>query len=336
VKKNLFALTAFFAVGAILLSACSGGSDSGSASTSTDSGSTSTESTQEAAAELAGTILMDGSSTVAPLTEAAAELFMNENNKVRVTVATSGTGGGFAKFCLGETDGNSASRPIKDSEIEECEKNGIAYAGVQVANDALSILVNNDFPIDCMTVDQVSQLWNEGSTVKTWGQVTGLAWPADFANREVKLYGPGTDSGTFDFFTEVINGKSGQITTSYIDIGEDDNAAVVAIQSDVTAMGYVPYSYYQEAGDKVKALQIDGGAGCIEATIDNVLTGVYTPLGRPLFVYASDTALQRPEVVAFFEFYVNNSSVIAAAAGAVGMNEAQTAKSLADVAALAQ
>jgi phosphate transport system substrate-binding protein len=333
VKKNLFALTAFFAVGAILLSACSGGSDS---SSSTDTaGSTSETQATESVVELSGSILMDGSSTVAPLTEAAAELFMNENKGVQVTVGTSGTGGGFAKFCIGETDGNSASRPIKESEEEECAKNGIGYAGVQVANDALSVLVNNDFPADCMTVEQVSSIWNEGSTVKTWGQVPGMTFPADFASREIKLYGPGTDSGTFDFFTEVINGESGKITT-YIDIGEDDNAAVVAVSSDVTAMGYVPFSYYQEAGDAVKALQIDSGAGCVEASSENVLGGTYTPLGRPLFVYASDAALAKPQVVAFFEFYVNNSSVIAAAAGAVGLSEAQTAKALADVAALVQ
>jgi phosphate transport system substrate-binding protein len=332
VKKNLIAAVAILSASAILLSACSGGSDSSSSSSSTDS-STETQTT-DSVAQLSGTINMDGSSTVAPLTEAAAELFMNENSGVRVTVGTSGTGGGFAKFCIGETDGNSASRPIKESEIEECAKNAIGYAGVQVANDALSVLVNNEFPVDCMTVEQVSQIWDEGSTVTTWGQVSGLTFPAEFASRGVKLYGPGTDSGTFDFFTEVINGESGKITNSYIDIGEDDNAAVVAIQSDVTAMGYVPFSYYQEAGDKVKALQIDSGAGCVAASSENVLSGSYSPLGRPLFVYASDAALTKPEVVAFFEFYVNNSSVIAAAAGAVGLSEAQTAKALADVAAL--
>lgn len=330
-KKNLIAAAAILSASAILLSACSGGRDSSRSSDTTDS----TTETTEAAVELSGSILMDGSSTVAPLTEAAAELFMNENPGVQVTVGTSGTGGGFAKFCIGETDGNSASRPIKGSEEEECAKNSIGYAGVQVANDALSLLVNNDFPADCMTVEQVSSIWNEGSTVKTWGQVAGMNFPADFASREIKLYGPGTDSGTFDFFTEVINGESGKITT-YIDIGEDDNAAVVAVSSDVSAMGYVPFSYYQEAGDSVKALAIDSGAGCTEATSENVLGGTYTPLGRPLFVYASDAALAKPQVVAFFEFYVNNSSVIAAAAGAVGLSEAQTTKALADVAALTQ
>lgn len=331
-KKKSIVAAAILSASAILLSACGGGSDSSTSSTATDSTSTETQAT-EAVVELSGSVIMDGSSTVAPLTEAAAELFMNENSGVQVTVGTSGTGGGFAKFCIGETDGNSASRLIKESEVEECAKNAIGYAGVQVANDALSLLVNNAFPVDCMTVEQVSSIWDEGSTVKTWGQISGLDFPAEFASQEIKLYGPGTDSGTFDFFTEVINGESGKITT-YIDIGEDDNAAVVAVAGDEYAMGYVPFSYYQEAGDAVKALQINSGAGCVEATSDNVLGGSYTPLGRPLFVYASDAALAKPQVVAFFEFYVTNSAVIAAAAGAVGLSEEQTAKALADVAAL--
>lgn len=332
-KKNSIVAAAILSASAILLSACGGGSDSSTSSTSTDSTSTETQAT-EAVVELSGSVIMDGSSTVAPLTEAAAELFMNENSGVQVTVGTSGTGGGFAKFCIGETDGNSASRPIKSSEVEECAKNAIGYAGVQVANDALSILVNKAFPVDCMTVEQVSSIWKSGSTIKTWGQISGLDFPAEFASREIKLYGPGTDSGTYDYFTESINGESGNITTAYIDIGEDDNAAVVAVTGDESAMGYVPFSYYQEAGDAVKALAIDGGGGCVEATIENVLGQTYIPLGRPLFVYASDAALKKPEVVAFFEYYVKNSADIAAAAGFVGLSEAQVTQSLADVAAL--
>jgi phosphate transport system substrate-binding protein len=280
--------------------------------------------------DLSGSVLIDGSSTVAPLTEVAAELFMEENSGVRVTVAVSGTSGGFQKFCIGETDGNDASREIKESEIELCEENGIAYDNVQVANDALSVVVHPDFPADCMTVDQVNQIWDEGSDVNSWDQVEGLDLPSE----RVTLYGPGTDSGTFDFFTEVINGEEGKIRNDYTDIGEDDFAAVTAVEGDPWAMGYIPFSFVQEAGDKVKPLQIDDGNGCVEATLDNVQAGDYTPLGRPLFVYASDTALSRPEVVAFFEFYIENQSEIAEIAGFVPMNDDQVSAAQDKVASL--
>lgn len=285
--------------------------------------------------ELSGTILLDGSSTVGPLSEVAAELFMGENSGVQITVGISGTSGGFEQFCNGETDGNDASRPITDEEIELCESNGIGFDNVQVANDALSLVVNADNPLECITVEQANQIWNEGSEVATWGEVDGLDIPDDLAGQSLTLYGPGTDSGTFDFFTEMINGEEGVIRIDYNDIGEDDDAAVRGVEGDAGAMGYIPYSYYQEAGDAVKGLQIDGGGGCVEPTLENVLEGSYVPLGRPLFVYASDVALQRPEVVAFLEFYVDNSDVVAETAGFVPMNDEQKAESLAKIEALA-
>jgi phosphate transport system substrate-binding protein len=228
-----------------------------------------------------------------------------------VAVAISGTSGGFQKFCAGETDGNNASREIKESEIEECANNGVGYDGVQVANDALSLVVNPEFPVDCISVEQANQIWDEGSSVSSWDQVDGLDLPAE----NITLYGPGTDSGTFDFFTEVINGEEGKIRTDYTDIGEDDFAAITAVEGDPWAMGYIPYSYVQEAGDSVKALDVDGGDGCVEATLENVQDGSYVPLGRPLFLYASDVALARPEVVAFFEFFIENQAEIAEIAG---------------------
>ena len=274
---------------------------------------------------LSGTVRIDGSSTVGPLTEVAAELFMRENPGVRVTVAVSGTSGGFQKFCKGETDGNDASREIKEEEIEVCGQNGIGYDNVQVANDALSLVVKTDNPVDCLTTDQVKQIWDVDSSVSTWGDIEGVDLPDDAKGEAITLYGPGTDSGTFDFFTEAINGEEGRIRTDYTDIGEDDQAAVTAVQGDRYAMGYIPYSFVQEAGDAVKPLQIDGGGGCVEATLSNVQNGSYTPLGRPLFLYASDTALARPEVVAFFEFYIENQAEIAAAATYVPMNDDQVA-----------
>lgn len=283
---------------------------------------------------LSGTVNIDGSSTVGPLTEVAAELFMRENSGVRVTVAISGTSGGFQKFCNGETDGNDASRMIKESEIEACESNGIGYDNVQVANDALSIVVNADNPVACMTVEQVNQVWDEGSSVSRWGDIDGLELPDDARGQSLTLYGPGTDSGTFDFFTEAINGEEGRIRNDYTDIGEDDHAAVTAVTGDIWAMGYIPYSYLQEAGDEVKAVEIDGGAGCQDATLENVQGGEYVPLGRPLFLYASDTALARPEVQAFFDFYIENQAEIAEIAGFVPMNDEQVGAAQAKVAAL--
>lgn len=314
-RRFLPVAAALFAV-TLLAAACSGDDNS-----ATESGD----------ASLSGTVRIDGSSTVGPLSEVAAELFMNENPGVRVTVAISGTSGGFQKFCLGETDGNNASRAIKDSEIEECEKNNVAYDAVQVANDALSVVVNKDNPLTCMTVDQISSIWDQGATTSTWGDVAGLDLPADFAGTRLELYGPGTDSGTFDYFTEEINGEEGRIRNDYTDIGEDDNAAVVAVEGNIGAMGFIPYSYFQEAQDQVKALDIDDGNGCVAATLDNVQDGSYTPLGRPLFVYASDVALARPEVVAFMEFYVENSAAISEVAGFVPMNPSQVATAVAAI-----
>jgi phosphate transport system substrate-binding protein len=309
---------------AMFLAACGGGSDSDTASDGTASGG----------GDATGTVLVDGSSTVGPLAEVAAELFMEANPKAQVTVAQSGTSGGFEKFCVGETDMNNASREIKESEVAKCEENSIGQDGVQVANDALALIVNPDNPLACITVDQAKQIWDQGSTVSTWGAVTGLDIPSSFASEKLTLYGPGADSGTFDFFTDAINGKEGQIRTDYTSIGEDDQQAIVAVEGDKGAMAYVPYSFFQEAGDKVKPLEIDGGSGCVEATLDNVQSGKYTPLGRPLFSYASDAALKKPQVVSFVTFWVENSEEISKAAGFVPMTDAQIAASKKKVEAL--
>lgn len=309
--RPLRAVSAVGLAGVLFLAGACGNDDDGSASGSS----------------LSGTVNIDGSSTVGPLTEVAAELFMEENPGVRVTVAVSGTSGGFEKFCNGETDGNDASREIKDTEIELCESNDIGFDKVQTANDALSVVVNPEFPMSCITVDQLNQIWDQDSDVNSWDQVDG----ADLPDEGVNLYGPGTDSGTFDFFTEVINGEEGRIRTDYNDIGEDDQAAIVAVESDPWAMGYIPFSYVQVAGDSVKPLEIDAGDGCVEASLDNVMSGDYSPLGRPLFVYASDTALERPEVTAFFDFYIENQAEIAEYAGFIPLNEDQAAESSAKI-----
>jgi phosphate transport system substrate-binding protein len=309
-NKRRYGVLAMLLTGSLVIAGC--GSDDDGGSGSGDGGDTISASSP---------INVDGSSTVAPLAEVAAELFMDAND-VQVAVATSGTSGGFQKFCLGETDMNNASRAIKESEIEACESNDIAYEGIQIANDALSLIVHPDNPLECLTVEQANQIWEPDSGVSTWGDIDGVD-AGDLAGDSVKLYGPGTDSGTFDFFTEAINGEEGAIRTDYTDIGEDDQAAITAVRGDTAAMGYIPFSFVQEAGDSVKALQIDGGEGCIEGTLENVQDGSYAPLGRPLFTYASDKALARPEVVAFMEFWIENSDAIAEAAIFVPMTQEQ-------------
>jgi len=326
--RKLSRSAAVVAALALVAAAC-GGTDEATDTTVT------TDSSVETPASLTGSVNIDGSSTVGPFQEVAAELFMNENSGVRVTVAISGTGGGFEKFCKGETDASNASRLIKDSEIELCEQNGIKYDFIQVANDALSVVINNDNPVACLTVDQISQIWDADSTVKTWGDVTGLDLPAEWASEPVALYGPGTDSGTFDFFTEEINGESGRINVLYTDIGEDDTAAVVGVAGTKGGMGFIPFSYYQETTDQVKGIAIDDGNGCVDPTPENVLSLSYTPLGRGLFTYFSDTALVKPETVAFAEFVLDNAINIAEISEFVPLTPAQVDVERAKLRALA-
>ena len=286
-------------------------------------------------ANVSGNIRVDGSSTVAPLTEAAAELFQDENPDVRVTVGTSGTGGGFEKFCNGETDISDASRQIEPDEVQACEGRGISFEEVQVANDALSVVVNPENPVTCMTVDQVSQIWNRGSKVDSWDDVTGLE--EDVGDDNMALFGPGTDSGTFDYFTEAINGEEGVQRSDYNNIGEDDNAVITGISGDQWALGYVPFSFVEEAGGQVKPLQIENpdSGQCVEPTSENVQSGSYAPLGRALYIYPSDKALQRPEVLEFIRFYIENQAQITEAATFIPMTEQQVAESEQEVERLA-
>ena len=328
-KKNIIAPVALAAAGLLLLSACAAEAEEAAPVAEE---TTSTETT-EAAAELSGTVLLDGSSTVGPFAEAAAELFMEVNPGVAVTVGISGTGGGFEKFCNGETDGSNASRDIKDEEAALCADNGIAFGRVTVANDALSVIVNQDNPLDCISTDALKALWELDSTVSTWGDIPGID-AGDLASEEVVLYGPGTDSGTFDFFTDEINGESGNIRTDYNNIGEDDNQAVQGVSGGVGAMAFIPYSFYQKYSDTVKGLAIDSGAGCIDPTVENLLAGDYTPLGRSLFMFPASSALERPEVLAFYNFVIDENETIASAAGLVALTDDQKAEQLAVVAGL--
>ncbi len=270
--------------------------------------------------DLSGTIRIDGSSTVAPLSEAMAEQFQSENPGVKVTVGTSGTGGGFEKFCVGETDISDASREIEPEEAATCKKNGIGYEDVHVATDALTVMINNENPVDCLTVDQLHAIWGPDSTISNWDEIPGLKENFD---EKLSLYGPGTDSGTFDYFTDEINGEEGVTRKDYNNVGENDNATVTGVEGSPGGMGYAGYSYYTENEGKLKALEVDAGKGCVGPSTETAQDGSYTPLSRPLFVYPSDSALKKPEVKAFIEYYLENVNEVAESVGFIPLTEEQ-------------
>jgi phosphate transport system substrate-binding protein len=314
-RTRTAALAALAISSALVLAACGGGSSSDS-SASGDS-------------NLSGAVRIDGSSTVYPLTALAAEDFMAANPGVQVTVAASGTGGGFEKFCRGETDANDASRPIKDEEAAACTEAGIEYAELQVAVDALTVVVNKENTwATCLTVEELNKIWAPESTVKNWNEVR-----ADFPDVPLELFGAGTDSGTFDYFTDVINGEEGASRTDYTPT-EDDNVTVQGVSGSAGGLGYFGFTYYEENADKLTAVEIDSGAGCVAPSVENAQNGTYTPLSRPLFIYPSKQALAQPQVKAFFDYYIANDAVIAADALFIPLNEEQKAKLQADYSAL--
>ena len=274
--------------------------------------------------DLSGSIRIDGSSTVAPLTEAVAEQFMAENSGVRVTVGTSGTGGGFEKFCAGETDISDASRAIEPEEEDACKKGGVSYEEVHVATDALTVMINNENPVSCLTVDQLSAIWGPDSSINNWSDIPGLK--EDF-DEELALFGPGTDSGTFDYFTESINGEEGVSRTDYNNVGEDDNATVKGVEGSPGGMGYAGFSFYVENEGSLKALEVDNGKGCVLPSVETAQDGSYAPLSRPLFMYPSEQALQKPEVKAFIAYYLENANSVAESLGFVPLTEEQLAES---------
>jgi phosphate transport system substrate-binding protein len=270
---------------------------------------------------LSGKIAIDGSSTVAPFAQAAAELFNEENPDVQVTVGTSGTGGGFEKFCAGETDISVASRPIKDDEeVPVCKKNSVSYGEVQIANDGIAVVTNKALAVDCLTTDQLKQVWNKGSKVKNLSEVN-----PKLPDTELKLFGPGTDSGTFDFFTDEINGEEGVSREDYSP-SEDDNVLVQGVSGESGGLGYFGHSYYEQNQDKLNLVKVDGGDGCVEPTTETIQSGEYKPLSRPLFMYPSTKALKRPEVKAFLQYVNDNYQAIADASQIVAMSSDQAAK----------
>ncbi len=265
---------------------------------------------------LTGSILIDGSSTVFPISEAVAEEFRLEYPNVRVSVGISGTGGGFKKFCNGEIDITDASRPIKDVEEEICAQNGIEFVELPVAFDGLTVVVNpeNDWAT-CMTVEDLKTIWEPAAqgTITKWNQVRP-EWP----DAPLSLYGPGTDSGTFDYFTSAIVGEEGASRGDYT-ASEDDNVLVQGVSNDKYALGYFGFAYYAENQDKLKAVAIDGGNGCVLPSKETINNGTYQPLSRPVFIYVRKDALDRPEVEAFVNFYLENAGALATEVGYVAL-----------------
>lgn len=277
-------------------------------------------------------VVADGSSTVAPLTEAAADLFRDADPSINVTVATSGTGGGFEKFCAGETDLSNASRAIKDEEAALCAEAGIEFTEIIVANDGLAVVVpvGNTFA-QCLTVEQLNTIWGPDAEGKitSWNQVD-----PSFPDAELALFGPGTDSGTFDYFTAEINGEEGAIRTDYSP-SEDDNVLVQGIAGAEGGLGFFGLSYVTENADLVRAVDVDGGAGCVGASEATVQDGTYTPLGRPLFVYVNNASyMEKAQVKTFVDFYMENQAEVASLATFIPLTDEQAALAAEELASI--
>jgi len=275
--------------------------------------------------DLSGTIRLDGSSTVFPFAQAAAELFNEDNPNVKISVGEAGTSGGFEKFCVGETDISDASRPIEPEEVDACKKGGVSYSEIQVANDGISVTTNPALEISCLTTDQLKQLWNT-ATVTNYSQLgkdadTGQPLP----DADVSLYGPGTDSGTFDYFTDVINGEEDRSRDDY-QPSEDDNVLVEGVAGDQDGLGYFGFSYYAQNQDKLNLVSVDDGKGCVAPSNETIQSGEYAPLSRPLFMYPSAEAIQKPEVKAYMQYVVDNYDTIAGQAQIVPMDSSQATK----------
>jgi phosphate transport system substrate-binding protein len=310
--KRLLPVLALMASLAFAVAAC--GSDDNESGASTGG--------ESSAEGLSGSIRIDGSSTVLPFAEAAGELFNEENPDVKITVGSSGTGGGFEKFCAGETDISDASRPIKDDEeVPICKKNGVSYQEVQVANDGIAVVTNPNLKVDCLTVDQLKKVWEPKSKVASLADVD-----PSLPDAKLALFGPGTDSGTFDFFTDEINGEEGASREDY-QASEDDNQLVTGVEGSEGGIGYFGFSYYEQQQDKLNLVGVGESAdSCVKPSKETIQDGSYTPLSRPLFMYPSDKAMARPEVKAFMDFTVENQQVIAEASQIVPLTEEQASE----------
>ncbi len=268
--------------------------------------------------ELSGTIKIDGSSTVYPVTEAVAEEFRTVASEVKVTIGISGTGGGFKKFAVGETDISDASRPIKNKEAEICTQNSINYVELTIAYDGLAVLINpeNDWTKD-ITTEELKKLWEPAAEGKimNWSDIRE-GWP----DKKINLYGPDAASGTYDYFTEVIVGESGSSRGDYTN-SSDDNVLVQGIATDKYAMGFFGLAYYKENKDKLKLVAVDAGSGGVIPTVETVSEKIYTPLSRPIFIYVNSKSIKRPEVVKFVEFYLKKAGELVPDVGYIALPE---------------
>jgi phosphate transport system substrate-binding protein len=296
---------------AIALAACGSGAEAGSGGGAS------------------GSVAVDGSSTVFPMSNAAYELLSEENPDIKVTVGSSGTGGGFEKFCAGQTDISDASRPIKDDEeVPTCKKNGVEYTELHVATDALTVVVNKDLKgVECLTTDQLIKLWAPGSKVNNWNQLD-----PKFPNQKISLFGPGSDSGTYDYMAADVVGAESEKTREDYEASEDDNVLVQGVEGTKGATGYFGYTYYEENTDKLKALAIDDGKGCVKPSAETAQAGEYTPLSRPLFIYVADKAYKDNKAVKeYTDFYIDNLEKIAKAGKFIPLNEEDYGKTKSDL-----
>ena len=291
---------------AISLAACGSG-----ASADSDSGAS-------------GSVAVDGSSTVFPMSNAAYELLSEENPDIKVTVGSAGTGGGFEKFCAGQTDISDASRPIKDDEeVPTCKKNGVEFTELHVATDALTVVANKDLEgVDCLTTDQLVKLWAPGSKINNWKQLDPT-----FPDEKISLFGPGTDSGTYDYMAADVIGDESETTRDDYEASEDDNVLVQGVAGTEGATGYFGYTYYEENADKLKAVAIDDGKGCVKPSAETAQAGKYTPLARPLFIYVANKAYKDNKAVKeYTDFYIENLEKIAKAGKFIPLNEEDYSK----------
>ena len=314
--RHTWRIGALAVVAALAIGACSGG---GGATTPPGSDGPASGEPSSPAAALSGTVTIDGSSTVFPITAAVAEDFQIANPGVQVPTALSGTGGGFKKFCVGETDINDASRPIKAEDEGEglaCTANGIDYVELQIAIDGLTVVVNpaNSFAT-CLTKDELAKIYGPDSTENLLWSDVRTGFPAEPVNR----FMPGADSGTFDYFTEVINGEV-DAATQFATQSEDDNVLVTGVAGDVNGISFFGYAYFVENQDKLKAVEVDGGSGCVAPTEASINDNSYAPLSRPLFIYPDvGKAKERPELRAFVDYYLENTNTLAAEVGYIAM-----------------
>lgn len=300
---------------ALTLSACGGSADG-----------------EEGGSGASGSVAVDGSSTVYPMSNTAAEMLSEENSDIQVSVGFSGTGGGFEKFCAGQTDISDASRPIKeDEEVPVCEEAGVEYTELQVATDALTVVVHPDTEVDCLTTDQVVQLFGPNSTVTNWQDLD-----PSFPDQEISGFIPGTDSGTYDYMAADVVGDESESLREDFEVSEDDNILVQGVAGTPGGVGFFGYTYYEENADKVKALSIDDGNGCVEPSAETAQAGEYTPLARPLFIYVSNASYNdNAAVKEYVDFYIENLEAIAEAAQYIPLNEddyASTQDALAGIA----